>query len=85
MLTFCLIVENYPDRDVIAKQSLFTVYTHPTVGYYFPETSIFYATEILDRLNMTGQWATYRVVQIEIKLLRAALGQKSNKYCVNLC
>ena len=72
-------VDKEKDTRVIAKQHLFSVYTHPNIGFSYPADSIFSGTEIADRLDMTGAWGYFRLVDIEIKLLTAALAEERNR------
>ena len=66
-------------QDLISKQKLFSVYTHPGLYYTFPETSLFYGTEIDDRVDTSRAWGSFDLVAAEIKLLRAALVNERNQ------
>ena len=66
-------------QDLISKQRLFSVYTHPGLHYTFPETSMFYGTEIEDRVDTSHAWGSFDLVSAEIKLLRAALENERNQ------
>eukprot|EP00210_Caulerpa_lentillifera_P002765 g2643.t2 len=72
------------ERSLISKQSLFNVYTHPNQGYHFPNTSIFHGTEVKNRINTSQSWASFHLVQAEIKLLEAALIEHRNQKFVLL-
>lgn len=65
--------------QVISSQQLFSVYTHPSREYQFPETSIFYGTEVPDRSDTNRAWAKFSLVAAEIKLLTVALEEKRNQ------
>lgn len=65
---------------MISSQSLFTVYIHPAVSYYFSRTSIFYEREIQKRINTTDVWGKFKLLEAELYLLSAALQDTNNKY-----
>eukprot|EP00210_Caulerpa_lentillifera_P004881 g4658.t1 len=71
-------VSTLPSR-IIFEQSLFSVYVHPPIGFYFPRDHIFFGTEIEDRKNLTNAWGSFRLVEAELKLLSAAMKDKRNK------
>ena len=59
--------------DVIGSQKLFTVYTYPSEEFDFPSTSIFYQTEMPNRVSLFDREVVSPVVQAEITLLWKAL------------
>lgn len=74
---FC--VESAKGLGLIEKQQLFSVYSHPTRGYRFSEDSIFAGTEVPNRIDTVGAWASFSLVAAEIKLLKYALVEETNQ------
>eukprot|EP00210_Caulerpa_lentillifera_P002762 g2641.t1 len=70
--------------SLISKQNLFNVYTHPNLDYTFPENSIFYNTEVADRINTTNGMSRFRLDLAEFQLLKAALTDSQNQKFVLL-
>lgn len=63
--------------NIIAQQTLFTVYVHTASNYSFPQDSIFAGQQIKDRVNVTwGQWS---VAEAEKRLYTAALKDGRNQ------
>lgn len=49
---------------VLQQQALFSVYTHPPPGFEgFEEDSLFFQTEIKDRVN--SSWGTFDLAQVD--------------------
>ena len=68
-------------RDLIAAQSLFTVYVHPGVSYRFPDDSLFHGRETELLVDTRHAWSTFMIVEGELALLASALKDPSNQ-CV---
>jgi len=63
--------------NIIAQQSLFSVYVHTASNYSFPQDSIFAGQQIKDRVSVTwGQWS---VAEAEKRLYTAALKDGRNQ------
>lgn len=82
---FFLLVLNSPlaaedPKSLISSQKLFTVYTHPNQGYFFPNVSIFHGTEVKNRIDTRQAWATFRLIQAELLLLKSSLEDPRNQY-----
>jgi hypothetical protein len=63
---------------LLAQQQLFSVYVHTTNGVLLPPSSIFSGCELRTRLNTTRGYAQHVLVEAEVLLLRAALGDAAN-------
>eukprot|EP00210_Caulerpa_lentillifera_P004880 g4657.t1 len=70
--------------SVISGQSLFSVYVHPGPTYNYTESSIFYRKEVEERVDTKTGWGTFKLVEAELSLIRAALKDKRNKKFVLL-
>eukprot|EP00884_Botryococcus_braunii_P021242 jgi/Botrbrau1/7801/Bobra.0159s0229.1 len=68
--------------DVIARQSMFSVYVHTAPGYVMAPSNLFYGYQIPDRTVV--QWGQFSVAEAERRLLRAALRDQANERFVLL-
>ena len=69
-------------RDLIAAQSLFSVYVHPGVSYRFPNESLFYGRETELLVDTRQAWSTFMIVEGELALLASALKDPNNQYVI---
>lgn len=70
--------------DVIAMQTLFSVYIHPAVGYTYCEGDLFAAHVLPDAQRVTVHWAQHSMVDAQRALLSAALEEPRNQRMVML-
>lgn len=70
--------------DVVAVQTLFSVYVHPPVGYRYCEGDLFAAHALPDRQRVGVQWGQHTMVDAQRALLSAALQEPRNQRMVML-